>query len=268
MQAWTEQEETKWGSRRLLGVASMRCCWRRRRCCRGGGTTVAGEAAPSSSSPSIFFSSFFLSVFWPFSLFFFFLFFRSSLFFLVFPSPLSSLSLFCFSLLSLYSSLFFSFLFLCFLSLLPLFFSFLSLSWFFVLSPTFFFIPVCLLSPLYLRGEKDTYTPTQSMVQGCRVDGAATVQPPLYHPRDTSPLLTLTRGKLYRWRVPGRRLFRSLGEGKAVKTRGRKIFFFPFLTRPGEEEDPQCHQNGTISGFFLMNSGWNDSVLDKSRRFI
>jgi len=97
---------------------------------------------------------------------------------------------------------------------------------------------VCLLSPLYLKGEKDTYTPARSMAQGCRVDGAATIQPPLYHPRDTSPLLTLTRGKLYRWRVPGRRLFGSLGEGKAVKIRGRKIFFFPFLTRPGEEEDP------------------------------
>jgi hypothetical protein len=50
------------------------------------------------------------------------------------------------------------------------------------------------------------------MAQGCRVDGAATVQPPLYHPRDSSPPLTLTRGKLCRWRVPGRHLFGSSGE--------------------------------------------------------
>ena len=35
----------------------------------------------------------------------------------------------------------------------------------------------------------------------------------------------------------------------------RKIFFFPCLTRLGEEEDPQCHQNGTVSGFsfFFLN---------------
>jgi len=29
-------------------------------------------------------------------------------------------------------------------------------------------------------------------------------------------------------------------KGKSVKTGGRKIFFFPCLARPGEEEDPQC----------------------------
>jgi hypothetical protein len=36
---------------------------------------------------------------------------------------------------------------------------------------------------------------------------------------------------------------------KSVKTGGRKIFFFPCLACPGEEEDPQCHQNGTVLGF-------------------
>jgi hypothetical protein len=38
---------------------------------------------------------------------------------------------------------------------------------------------------------------------------------------------------------------------KSVKTGGRKIFFFPCLARLGEEEDPQCRQNGTVSGFFF-----------------
>jgi len=89
------------------------------------------------------------------------------------------------------------------------------------------------------------------MAQRCRVDGAATVQPPLYHPRDTSPPLTLTRGKLCRWRVPGRRLVGSSGEGKAVRNRGEKIFFFPCFARPGEEEDPQCLQNGAVSAPFF-----------------
>jgi hypothetical protein len=116
-----------------------------------------------------FFFFFFLSVFKPFSLLLFF-----SLFFFV----LSALSL-------LPSS-----------SLLPLFF-FLSLSQFFVFSPSFSFFCVSFLPSTYW-GEKEIYTPAQSMVQGCRVDGAATVQLPLYHPRDTSPPLTLTRGKLCR----------------------------------------------------------------------
>jgi hypothetical protein len=106
-------------------------------------------------------------------------------------------------------------------------------------------------------GEKEIYTPAQSMVQGCRVDRATTVQLPLYHPRDTSPPLTLTRGKLCRWRVPGRHLFGSSREGKVVRNRGEKIFFLPCFARPGEEEDPQCLQNGTVSSpfsSFFMNS--------------
>jgi hypothetical protein len=104
------------------------------------------------------------------------------------------------------------------------------------------------------------------MVQGCRVDGATTVQPPLYHPRDTSLPLTLTRGKLCRWRVPGRHLFGSSREGKVVRNRGEKIFFFPCFARPGEEEDPQCLQNGTVSApfsSFFMNSVWNGVVSFK-----
>jgi hypothetical protein len=205
---------------------------------------VAGGVAPSSSSPSsFFFSSFFLSVFRPFSRFFFSFFSFGPL-----PSPL------VFSSPLFFSLVFFSFLFFFVFLLFFLFFFlfFLSLG-FFVLFPPFFFRVSCL--PCIYRGEKETYTPTQSMAQRCRVDGAATVQPPLYHPRDTSPPLTLTRGKLCRWRVPGRRLFGSSGEGKAVRNKGDKIFFFPCFARPGEEEDPQCLQNGAVSApFFLMNS--------------
>jgi len=219
---------------------AVRCCWRRWCCCRGGGTAVAGGVAPSSSSPSsFFFSSFFLSVFRPFSRFFFSFFSFGPL-----PSPLVFSSPLFFSLIFF----FFPF-FLCFPSLLPLFFSFLSLSRFFRSFFPLFFRVSCL--PCIYRGEKETYTPAQSMAQRCRVDGAATVQPPLYHPRDTSPPLTLTRGKLCRWRVPGRRLVGSSGEGKAVRNRGEKIFFFPCFARPGEEEDPQCLQNGAVSAPFF-----------------
>jgi hypothetical protein len=48
MQAGAEQEEIKWGSKRLPMVASRRCGWWRQCCCRVGGTAVAGEASPSS----------------------------------------------------------------------------------------------------------------------------------------------------------------------------------------------------------------------------
>jgi hypothetical protein len=41
---------------------------------------------------------------------------------------------------------------------------------------------------------------------------------------------------------------------KSVKTGGRKIFFFPYLARPGEEEDPQCRQNSTVwASLFFLN---------------
>jgi len=38
---------------------------------------------------------------------------------------------------------------------------------------------------------------------------------------------------------------------KSVKTRGRKIFFFPYLAHPGEEEDPQCCSKGHRLGLFF-----------------
>jgi len=204
----------------------------------------------------------------PLPLFFFFFFFPFCSFFLSRFSPLlcSLVSLFfLFSLFFLALSL----------SLTLFFFFFFFLSFCFSPSP-FFFLPSPFVSflPCIYRGEKETYTLAQSMAQGCRVVGAATVQPPLYHPRDTSPPLTLTRGKLCRWRVPGRRLFGSSGEGKAVKTGGRIIFFFPCLSHPGEEEDPQCRQNSTLSGFFFFNEqcmkwrrfGQNNAILFKWKR--
>jgi len=119
--------------------------------------------------------------------------------------PLSFLSSLVFSRLSLF--FFFSVFFLLSLSLTLFFFFFSNLLF---LCRSFFFCVSFL--PCIYKGEKEIYTPAQSMAQGCRVDGAATVQPPLYHPRDTSPPLTLTRGKLCRWRVPGRHLFGSPGE--------------------------------------------------------
>jgi len=64
---------------------------------------------------------------------------------------------------------------------------------------------------------------------------AATVQPPFYHPKDTSPPFSPTRGKL--WASEGPMVGVFLKE-QAVKNRGRKIFFFPCFARPEKEEDP------------------------------
>jgi hypothetical protein len=51
--------------------------------------------------------------------------------------------------------------------------------------------------------------------------GAATMLPPLQHVESVGCVGVFLKGK-------------------SVKTGGRKIFFFPCLARPGEEEDPQC----------------------------
>ena len=193
MQAGAEQEETKRGSRRLPGAAAVRCG-----AAGGGGAVVAVEGLRWPAElllllplPPLFFSLLF--------------FFRSSdhspassfLFFSFgpLPSPLVFSSPLFFSLVFFSFLFFFVFLlfFLCF------FLFFLSLGFFVLFSP-FFFRVSCL--PCIYRGEKETYTPAQSMTQRCRVDGAATIQPPLDHPRDTSPPLTLTHGKLCGWRGP------------------------------------------------------------------
>ena len=40
---------------------------------------------------------------------------------------------------------------------------------------------------------------------------------------------------------------------KEIRRKGEeKIFFFPCLACPGEEEDLQCRQNGTVLGFFFF----------------
>ena len=146
---------------------------KRRGCCRLRWLAVAETAAgpDGAASPMLLlcFFSLFPLLFFCFAL-------SSSSFLLLLSVFLLFFSLFlCFLLLLFFlsCSVFFSSLlfFISVLSLPPL---------------LLFFVLVCLLSPLYLEGKKETYTPAQSMAQGCRVDGAATVQPPLYHPRDTS----------------------------------------------------------------------------------
>ena len=130
-------------------------------------------------------------------------------------------------------SLFFSALFfLLSFSLLPSFFCSFS---------SFFFVVRCLLSPLYLQakqGRKGELQPLPSQWRRGRVAAATTVQPPHYHPRDTSPPSSPTRGKLQASEGPMAGVF--LKE-QAVENRGRTIFFFPCFARSGEEEDPKCH---------------------------
>jgi hypothetical protein len=171
------------------------------------------------ASPLLFFS--FSSV-----LFFFFT--SSFLFFFFSPPPLRFpsllLSIPLFSSSSSFSRvLFFFSLVLCFFSLLLYFCS---------LSPPssiFFFLPRVFFLPCIYRGKKEVYTPALSMAQGCRVDGAVTVQLPLYHPRDTSPPLMLTRGKLCRWRDPWSASFWVIGGKEVSEKQGRKDLLLPLF---------------------------------------
>jgi len=106
--------------------------------------------------------------------------------------------------------------------------------------------------------------------QGRDMARAATVLLPLHHPSNT--------WKVSFWQVGLVGVFlkgsRCLFEGRDGGDRGRKIFFFPCFARPGEEENPQCRQNGTVSvpslyfSFFFVNSAWKGTVLDKMRHFI
>ena len=80
----------------------------------------------------------------------------------------------------------------------------------------------------------------------------------------------------------GRRLFEFSereGEEKRRWKQGNKTFFFPcFLRIQGKKKGYSAVlysavQNGIVLGFsfsffFLMNSVWNDIILDKTRRFI
>jgi len=78
--------------------------------------------------------------------------------------------------------------------------------------------------------------------QGRDMAGVATVLPPLHHPSNT--------WKVSLWQVGLVGVFlkgsQHLFEGRDDGDRGRKIFFFPCFTHPGEEEDPQCRQNSTV----------------------
>ena len=128
-----------------------------------------------------------------------------------------------------------------------LFFDLLSLSLFFSSLPSslpllsrFFFS-----SPVFYKQK-----------QGRDMARAATVLLPLHHPSNT--------WKVSFWQVGLVGVFlkgsRCLFEGRDGGDRGRKIFFFPCFARPGEEENPQCRQNGTVSvpslyfSFFFVNS--------------
>ena len=132
--------------------------------------------------------------------FFIFPFSFSSFVFLLFHlSVLPSISLLCSSLLSLYSSLFFfffSFSLFSFSSSFNFFLFFLPLSFFILFTASlFFFISVFHLTCSLSLSPRFPYIYRQK--QGRDMDGAATVQPPLHHPRDTSPLFSPTRGKLW-----------------------------------------------------------------------
>ena len=211
---------------------------------------------------------------------------------LLLPCSTSS-SVFFVSLLSLFAFLFFSFrssLLLSFFLFLLFFFCFFSLFFFLALSlllyfyfsffypsvslPLLFFSSPCVpFLPCIYKVERKTSTPAQSMAQGCRVDGAATVQPPLYHPRDTTPPLTLTRGKLCRWRVLGRRHFGLSGKGKSVsqwETGEKRSSSSPASRVQGKKKTHSAFKAAPFRPFFLykMNSLWNGAVLGKTRRFI
>jgi len=69
------------------------------------------------------------------------------------------------------------------------------------------------------------------------------------HPSIAPP----TRGKLSASGGSLVSVFLMLFRGKkSVKTGGRKIFFFPFFARPGEEEDPQCCSKRQCFGLFFF----------------
>jgi len=61
-------------------------------------------------------------------------------------------------------------------------------------------------------------------------------------------------------------MFRRERERREV---GEKIFFFPCLARPGEEEDPQCRsKRHRLGPFFFESMHETTPFLGKTRRFI
>ena len=188
----------------------------------------------------------------------FFSLFSFSLFSFLFPlSVLSSRSLFCSSLLSLYSSLFFFFVFLLFF--LCFFFSF-SNATLPTLSPF-----SCSLFPCIYRqihGGKRSITPVQSWHRG-RLARAAIIQPPQDCPRGTSPLCfffhRLVGGHELEFRqvgVVGRRFFGSFGErGRGEKQGKVAASSSPASHVQGKKKTHSAVQNSTVSGFFF-NEQW------------
>jgi hypothetical protein len=104
------------------------------------------------------------------------------------------------------------------------------------------------------------------MAQGCRVDGAATIQSPLYHPRDTSSPLTLTHGKLCRWRDPWSASFWIIRGGEVGEKQGRKDLVLPPLFRAsrGRRRPTWPSKRHCFTPFFLMNSVWKGGKICQS----
>jgi hypothetical protein len=90
------------------------------------------------------------------------------------------------------------------------------------------------------------------------MDGAATIQSPLYHPRDTSSPLTLTHGKLCRWRDPWSVSFWIIRGGEVGEKQGRKDLVLPPLFRAsrGRRRPTWPSKRHCFTPFFLMNSVW------------
>jgi hypothetical protein len=86
------------------------------------------------------------------------------------------------------------------------------------------------------------------------VAGAATVQPPLYHPRHTSPPFSPTRGKLWTSKGPWSASFWVLRGGEGGEKQGNNTFFFPYFLRvQGKKKGYSVIQNDTVLGFFLFS---------------
>ena len=104
------------------------------------------------------------------------------------------------------------------------------------------------------------------MAQGCRMDGATTIQSPLYHPRDTCSPLTLTHGKLCRWRDPWSASFWIIRGGEVGEKQGRKDLLLPPLFRAsrGRRRPTWPSKRHCFTLFFLMNSVWKGGKMCQS----
>jgi len=204
------------------------------------------------------------------------------LLFLLFPlSVLSSLSLFCFSLLSHYSSLFF------FLSFFSVFSCSLSLSSFIFFfscysSVSLFFFcsfqssPLCssvlvlpslvppflLCPPIFIGKNRGGTWPGWPLC--CRPKTAWGARSLFFSPPRGRP-----RVRGYISGVMVGVFLMLLKERSQWKQRKKKSSFSPVLRIQRKKKSYSAVQNGTVLvSFFCVNSAWNDAVLDKTRRFI